>query len=139
MPVPPEQHAAMSSNQNPYAADFDRPADPLHVREAATQPIVAKLVYTSYHQRIIALRGELNAVIEWNATGLREFAAVDGERVINAFSWGIRRLFEFEIVDNGRRFQIRLEVRSFFNLAVTGLRLFVDGTLVFTEGKWPAE
>lgn len=127
----------MSSDPNPYAADFDSPPSPLHVRETETQPVTAKLVYKNYHQRIIALRGELNTVIEWNASGFREFAAVDGERVISALSWGLRKLFEFEIIDDGRAFQVRLEIRSFYNIAVTGLRVHVDDGLVYSEGKWP--
>ncbi len=128
----------MSVDPNPYAADFEpAPQTPVHVRETDTKRITAKLVYKNYHQRILALRGALNSVIEWNATGIREFAAVDGERVVSSFSWGIRDLFEFAIIDEGTTFYARLVVRSFWNMFVRGIRLYVDDELVYSEGKWP--
>jgi len=130
----------MSVDPNPYAADFEpAPPAPVHVRETDAKPITAKLVYSNYHQRIIALRGALNSVIEWNATGIREFAAVDGERVVSSFSWGIRDQFEFEICDQGTTFRVRLSIRFLWNMFFRGIRLYVDDELVYAQGKWPVD
>lgn len=123
---------------NPYEAPTGSTDLPTYVAASDLSGVTCALVYKNYQHRIVAVRGTLNAVVEWNATGYKQFIAIDGERIQSKWNLKLRKSWEFQIEGPKTTHHFTLETRAYWSSLYRGMRLTMDGRVIYADGKWAA-
>jgi len=101
-------------------------------------PIVATLTSRGWLYRHLRLGGGLEANLTWNARGPIETVRVNGKKAsAKSPLWYVPH-FSFDLDATSSSHHVEIDVRLYWLLpfVVKAIRVRIDGTVVYSEGKW---
>ncbi len=100
-----------------------------------TAPLQVQLARGGSLFRRMRLSGRLDAIIEWNATGVREYVAVNGQKVVSqaAYLQSIPR-FEFPLLAGGMSHMVIVDLSIKWVFLIKAFRIAIDNQSVYCEG-----
>ncbi len=130
----------MSDSENPYRSPASDGLEPSASRLDKSAEWHARLTRRAWVYRRLQIAGRTDAVVEYNGRGFGyESVLVNGKTAARKWNWEIwtgslMPRIDFELCCGQQRIPAFVEVRGI--LFLRAFRLYVDGTLVYTEGSW---
>lgn len=122
---------------NPYQAPKTSATAAWPVPSNPSLPIVATLAGRGWLYRHLRLGGGLEADLTWNGRGPIETVRVNGKKIATKWPLWYAPHFSLVVDATSSQHQIEVDVRLYLlPLAVKAFRVRIDGTIVYSEGKW---
>ncbi|MDP6467225.1 MAG: hypothetical protein QF918_05780 [Pirellulaceae bacterium] len=121
----------MKHDANPYASP--RHASGGFLRRPGFH---VTLVSSKWLYRCLQVEAPIEAVIEYRGRGIGELVTVNGVAMCRMMDlWWFARLFEFDLETDQAPLPVQVRVRVNLLLRIRGFQLWMDGKMVYEEGR----